>query len=375
MKKAIKMIDLTAEYQQLKPQLGQVIKKVWSNGHYINGPEVTLFENKLAEYLSVKNVIGCGNGTDALQIALMAIGLKPGDEVIIPAFAYVSVIEVVCLLGGIPVLVDIEDQYFQIDSSKIEEAITPLTKAIIPVHLFGQSGDLQKIIAIANKHQIFVIEDNAQALGAKLIIDGKEKMLGTLGHIGCTSFFPTKNLGGFGDGGALFTNDDELAHQIRRISNHGQQNKYEHDIIGINSRLDSLQAAILNFKLQYLDQNLSLKRSIAAKYIQELSSCKKIRIPSKNPDGIHTWHQFTIKVKMGKRNELKDFLKNRGIETMIYYPKSLHQQKAYTNFRVFSPISDRICDSVLSLPIHSLLKLEEVSFISHTIKDFFNAKH
>nr|MBC7612852.1 DegT/DnrJ/EryC1/StrS family aminotransferase [Pseudopedobacter sp.] len=369
------MIDLAAEYQQMQPSISNEIEKVLSSGNYIKGDGVTLFENKLAEYLSVKNVIGCGNGTDALQIALMAIDLKPGDEVIIPAFAYVSVIEVVCLLGGIPVLVDIEDQYFQIDSSKIEKAITPITKAIIPVHLFGQSGDLQKIIAIAKKHQLFVIEDNAQALGGKLIIDGKENMLGTLGHIGCTSFFPTKNLGGFGDGGALFTNDDELAHRIRMISNHGQQKKYEHEIMGINSRLDSLQAAILKFKLQYLDQNLSIKRSIAAKYIQELSSCKEITIPSKNTDGIHSWHQFTIKVKKGKRNALKDFLKNQGIETMIYYPKSLHQQKAYTNFRVFSPISDHICDSVLSLPIHSLLKLEEVSFISHTIKDFFNAKH
>lgn len=374
MRKAIKMIDLQAEYQQFQPQLEKRIVKVLTDGNYIRGKEVQEFENQLAEYLNVKHVISCGNGTDALQIALMALGIGVGDEVIIPAFAYVAVIEVICLLGAIAVMVDIETDHFQIDFAEIEKVITPKTRAIIPVHLFGQCGEMEELLALAKKHKLFVIEDNAQALGSKIKIQEKEVFTGTLGDIGCTSFFPTKNLACFGDGGALFTNDDALAQKIRMIANHGQVKKYEHECIGLNSRLDTLQAAILSFKLSYLTESLKKKRKIAEIYQQELKSVSKIKLPQEKNDNQHSWHQFTIQINDHSRDHLKKHLTQNGIDSMIYYPKSLNQQKAYTNYRVFCPNSERVCDSVLSLPIHTQLEKEDILHICNLIKEFYHAR-
>lgn len=373
MRKPIKMIDLQAEYQQFQPQLEEKIIEVLAEGNYIRGKEVQEFENQLAQYLKVKYVISCGNGTDALQIALMALGIGKGDEVIIPAFSYVAVIEVICLLGAIPVMVDIEPDHFQIDFAAIEKAITPKTKAIIPVHLFGQCGEMQEILALAKKHELFVIEDNAQALGSKVKIQQEEVFTGTVGDIGCTSFFPTKNLACFGDGGALMCQDENLAQKIRMIANHGQVKKYEHECVGVNSRLDTLQAAILNFKLSYLEESLERKRLIAEIYQQELKSVSKIRLPEERNGNKHTWHQFTLQVMDGSRDHLKKYLAQNGVDSMIYYPKALYQQKAYTQFKVFCTNSERVCHSVLSLPIHAQMEKEEVIYISHLIKEFYHA--
>lgn len=373
--KEIKMIDLAAEYQLLKPILEPEIIQALEKANYIKGEEVAVFENNLAQYLKVKHVISCGNGTDALQIALMALDISIGDEVIIPAFSYIAVIEVVCLLGATPVLVDVDPTYFQINHSALEKAITSKTKAIIPVHLFGQAGNLQELHQIAVKHNIPVIEDNAQALGAKYMLHQEEKFLGTFGAIGCTSFFPTKNLSCLGDGGALFTNDDELARKIRMIANHGQVKKYEHEMVGINSRLDTLQAVILNHKLNHLSKNLSIKQNIADQYLNELANLSFIQLPKVHQHNLHSWHQFTIKVTDNQRDELKYFLKEKGIETMVYYPKVLNQQKAYTQYRVYCPVSEDLCRGVLSLPIHPLLRKEDINYVSNSIKAFFHAKN
>ncbi|MBD3750454.1 MAG: DegT/DnrJ/EryC1/StrS family aminotransferase [Sphingobacteriales bacterium] len=374
MSKSIKMIDLQAEYQHFQPQLEKKIINVLAEGKYIKGKEVQEFENQLAEYLKVKQVISCGNGTDALQIALMALGIGIGDEVIIPAFAYVAVIEVICLLGAIPVMVDIEPDHFQIDFNAIEKAITPKTKAIIPVHLFGQCGAMAEILTLAKKHHLFVIEDNAQALGSKVKTSQKEMFTGTIGDIGCTSFFPTKNLACFGDGGALMCNDETLAQKIRMVANHGQVQKYEHECVGVNSRLDTLQAAILNFKLPYLEESINKKRILAEIYRQELKSVSKIKLPEEKRDNWHTWHQFTLQIKDNSRDHLKKHLAQNGVDSMIYYPKALYQQKAYTDFKVFCQNTERICDSVLSLPIHVRLEKEEVLSICNLIKEFYDAR-
>ena len=371
--KPIQMIDLAAEYQLYQPVLQEKIISVLEKGNYIKGEEVSLFEQNLANYLDVKHVISCGNGTDALQIALMALNIGIGDEVIIPAFTYISAIEVLCLLGVTPVLVDVDPVFFQIDTKALAKAITKKTKAIIPVHLFGQCGNMADILKLANQHQISIIEDNAQALGAKYGKEKERKFLGTIGDIGCTSFFPTKNLACFGDGGALFTNDDALAEKIRMIANHGQKEKYQHEMVGINSRLDTLQAAILNFKLNHLDQQLSTKRGLANQYIKELSDLKNILLPKEYQDSEHTWHQFTIQVDANCRDGLKSLLKQNGIESMIYYPKTINQQKAYQSFSNDFLTAKKLSSTVLSLPIHSLMNSEEISYVCIKIKDFFNA--
>lgn len=368
----IRMIDLAAEYQLHRSTLEPKIVTGLQEGNYIQGKHVKLFENELAHYFGIKHVINCANGTDALQIALMALDIKPGDEVIIPAFTYIAVIEVICLLGITPVLVDVEAEFFQIDVKKIEKAITPKTKAIIPVHLFGQCGDLETIVEIAKKYQLYIIEDNAQSLGATYTIGNENKYLGSFGHISCTSFFPTKNLSCFGDGGAIFTNNDDLARKIRMIANHGQQEKYEHLVVGCNSRLDTLQAIVLNHKLSFLENALNIKITLANQYFKELAEVNEIQLPKINPLGTHSWHQFTIKVKNEKRDDLKSFLAQGGVQSMVYYPKSLAQQKAYTQYPVYSPISDELCLSVLSLPIHSLLRKEDIFDVCNLIKDFFN---
>lgn len=370
MSKAIKMIDLQGEYQKIQAELSPKITKVLSEGNYIQGQEVKIFEQELAQYLNVTHVISCGNGTDALQIALMSLDIKPDDEIIIPAFSYIAVIEVICLLGAKPVLVDIDPIFFQLNNDLVEKAITSKTKVIIPVHLFGQCGDLDRLSAIAKKHQIAIIEDNAQALGGKY----HHQFLGTIGDIGCTSFFPTKNLSCFGDGGALFTNNDELAQKIRMIANHGQSQKYHHEIIGVNSRLDTLQAVILIHKLKYLNHNLQAKKRIAKQFINKLASLTDIELPTEYKDAHHTWHQFTIKVQNGWRDDLKLYLKNNGIDAMIYYPKSLGRQNAYHQFKSNHPISNNLCDQVLSLPIHPLLQESDIEYICKIIIDFFNAR-
>ncbi len=371
----IQMIDLAAEYRLLQPTLQPKINQVLQNGNYIQGPEVKTFENELANYLSIKNVISCGNGTDSLQIALMAIDIKVGDEVIIPAFSYIAVAEVVCLLGAIPVFVDVDEKYFQLNNELVEKAITSKTKAIIPVHLFGQSGDIETLLNIAERHNVVVLEDTAQALGGTYNINGKQKYLGGLGKIGCTSFFPTKNLSCFGDGGAIFTNDDELAKKIRMIANHGQVTKYNHQIIGVNSRLDTLQAVVLSEKLKNLEDNLSIKKKLAGFYNQQLKDISQLALPSVFENAKHTWHQYTIVVKNEVRDNLKLYLKENGIDAMIYYPMPLAKQKAYSNYKFSAPIAERLCSSVLSLPIHPLLKEEEITYICNTIKIFFNASN
>lgn len=374
MRKPIKMIDLQAEYHQFQPQLEKKIMEVLAEGNYIRGKEVQEFEKQLAQYLGVKQVISCGNGTDALQIALMALGIGNGDEVIIPAFSYVAVVEVICLLGATPVMVDIEPDHFQIDFNAIEKAISPKTKAIIPVHLFGQCGAMEEILTLAKKHQLFVIEDNAQALGAKARIHQEEHFTGTIGDIGCTSFFPTKNLACFGDGGALMTNDESLAQKIRMIANHGQVQKYEHECVGINSRLDTLQAAILSFKLPYLEESLNKKRKLAKIYQHELKNVANIKLPEEKKGNQHTWHQFTIQIQDDSRDHLNKYLAQNSVDSVIYYPKALHQQKAYTNDMVFCTNAERVVDSVLSLPIHAQLEKADVLSICNLIKEFYDAR-
>lgn len=368
------MIDLAAEYQLQQPLLEKEIISVLEKANYINGAEVSLFEKKLAQYLRVKHVISCGNGTDALQIALMALNVGIGDEVIIPAFSYIAVIEVVSLLGATPILVDVDSEYFQFDILALEEAITSKTKAIIPVHLFGQSGDLGKLLEIAKKHQIAIIEDTAQALGTKYQLNKEEKLLGTFGDVGCTSFFPTKNLACFGDGGALFTNNDALANRIRMIANHGQKIKYDHEIMGVNSRLDTLQAATLLFKLNHLETQLAIKKNLASQYLEELAGLSSVQLPKVQERNLHSWHQFTIKVSAEQRDDLKSFLNEKGIESMIYYPKPLNLQKAYSLNKVQFPVAERLCKEVLSLPIHPMLKKEDIDYVCNQIKAFFYAK-
>ena len=369
------MIDLAAEYQLHQPVLQEKIIQVLAKGNYIKGEEVALFEQNLANYLQVKHVISCGNGTDALQIALMALNIGMGDEVIIPAFTYIAAIEVVSLLGATPVLVDVDPIYFQMDTKSLEKVISSNTKAIIPVHLFGQCGNLAEILTLAKQHQIPIIEDNAQALGAKYSIQKEQKFLGSFGEIGCTSFFPTKNLACFGDGGALFTNNDALAEKIRMIANHGQKEKYQHEMVGINSRLDTLQAAVLNFKLNHLEQQLSTKKELANQYLKELSDLKGLILPQAYKDSLHTWHQFTIQVAAEHRDHLKSFLTLKGIESMIYYPKSVGQQKAYQQYDKHFPVAKKLSATVLSLPIHALMLPEDISYICSQLKDFFNARN
>jgi len=375
MKQEVKMIDLSAEYLQQKAEIDQAIQEVLMSGEFVRGKAVSVFEQKLSAYLHVNYTISCGNGTDALQIALMALQIGHGDEVIIPAFSYAAVAEVICLLGAIPVFADVDETYFQLDSTKIEELIGPKTKAIIPVHLFGQCADMDAIMAISEKHHLYVIEDNAQALGASYLSKSlKKRDLGGIGHIGCTSFFPTKNLACYGDGGALFTNDAALAEKIRMIANHGQRKRYEHEVIGVNSRLDTLQAAILNVKLNHLPDSLKRKKEIAEYYFQNLKDTEGLLLPQSYPAVNHSWHQFTIRVKNGKRDVLQAFLKEQGIQSMLYYAKTLDQQQAYAIFKKQScPVSEMLTSEVLSLPIHSNLKEEELLYICTAIKTFFYA--
>ena len=372
----IEMVDLKGQYNKIKTEIDQTVISCIASTSFINGPAVKEFQLNLEEYLSVKHVIPCANGTDSLQIAMMAIDLKPGDEVICPAFTYVATAEVIGLLGLVPVMVDVDPNTFNLNASDIEKAITSKTKAIVPVHLYGQSCDMEPIMILAQKYNLCVIEDNAQAIGADYTFsDGRVAKTGTIGHIGSTSFFPSKNLGCYGDGGALMTNDDELAIKMRMIANHGQEKKYHHKVLGCNSRLDTIQAAVLNIKLPYLDEYSTARNAMAKYYDEAFSSIYELEVPAREMKSSHVFHQYTLKVKNGKRNELQKYLAEKGIPSMIYYPLPLYKQEAfqqYVHSDFMLPTAEKLCDQVLSLPIHTEMNIEHINFICSTIKSFFN---
>lgn len=371
------MVDLKSQYLQIKQAVDDGIQEVIDQTSFIKGPAVQKFEDELGLYLRVKHVIACANGTDALQIAMMALGLTPGDEVITASFTYVATAEVIALLGLKPVLVDVNPDTFLIDPASIEAAITSQTKAIVPVHLFGQCADMESILNIANKHNLYVIEDTAQAIGAFYTFsDGKVKKAGCMGNIGCTSFFPSKNLGCFGDGGAMYTDDDVLAQKIRMIANHGQSIQYHHDVIGVNSRLDTLQAAILRAKLPHLDA-YNAKRNYAAAYYDDVfRAVPVLKIPPRAAKTSHVFHQYTLQLPGSiNRDALRDYLSQKGIPSMIYYPVPLHKQKAYVDDRYpegHFPITEDLCNRVLSLPMHTQLSVEQLEYISNHVISFIN---
>jgi dTDP-4-amino-4,6-dideoxygalactose transaminase len=371
----IQMVDLKTQYERLGGEIDAAIKSVLDSTAFIKGPEVKLFEEELQKYLEVKHVISCANGTDALQLAMMVLKLKPGDEVITTNFTFIATVEVVALLGLKLVLVDPDPNTFNISVETIKKAITPHTKAIVPVHLFGQCADMESIMKIAKENRIYVIEDAAQATGADFIFsDGTRKKAGTIGNIGTTSFFPSKNLGCYGDGGALFTNDDTLAKKLRSIANHGMKERYHYDDIGINSRLDTVQAAILRVKLRFLDQFNTARRDVADFYDEAFAGCSSIMVPERIDSSSHIFHQYTIRVKNGKRDDLKKFLETMKIPSMIYYPGPLHMQEAY-RFLGYGindfPVTRQLCNEVLSLPMHPEMEKEQLDYITHNILKFF----
>ncbi len=370
------MVDLKGQYHKIKKDIDAAILDCIEAADFINGKAVNDFAIDLAGYTGAKFVIPCANGTDALQIALMTLGLKPGDEVIVPAFTYVATAEVIALLGLLPVLVDVQEDDFSINLEQVEKSIGPKTKAIVPVHLFGQCAGMEDLLKLADKHKLAVIEDAAQAIGAVYTFsDGSRKQAGTMGQMGTTSFFPSKNLGCYGDGGAVFTNDEALALKVKMIANHGQERKYYHDIIGVNSRLDTIQAAILAVKLKHLDTYCAARNSAADYYDKHLGVIDALIIPKRVPQSTHVFHQYTLKVKSGKRDALKKHLQDAGIPSMIYYPLPLHFQKAYQQEHYPSgtfPVAERLCGEVLSLPMHTELTAEMQDYIIETIQLFFN---
>ena len=370
----ISMVDLKSQYKRLKPEIDRAIADVINQTSFIKGKALKDFEQELAQYLNVNHVIGVGNGTDALQIALMSLDLSPGDEVIVPAFTYVATAEVIGLLGLKPVMVDVDYNTFNLSLNNLNNVITNKTKVIVPVHLFGQTAHMDEVIGFAKKHDLYIIEDNAQALGADYLgqVEGKA---GTLGHIGCTSFFPSKNLGCFGDGGAIFTNDDEMANKIRMIANHGQAKKYHHSVIGVNSRLDTIQAAILSVKLKELNDFSYRRQQIAQAYNESFAHLDGVVIPVIKKFSNHVYHQYTLKIECGKRDELSQYLKSKGIPSMVYYPIPLYKQEAFKHY--FNgkslPITEKLCKEVLSLPIHTEMKSETQSFIIDTLLEFYKS--
>ncbi len=370
----IQMVDLKSQYLKIKNEIDTALICCVESTNYIKGPEVKLFEENLGKYLNAGNVISCANGTDALQIAFMALDLKPGDEVIIPAFTYVATAEAIALLGLTPVMVDVDPGTFNISVEEIEKAITPKTKAIVPVHLYGQSADMEPIMQLAKEHGLFVVEDNAQALGAEYTYpNGTVKKTGAIGHIGCNSFFPTKNLGCFGDGGALTTNDPDLAEKCRMISTHGQKRKYYHEVIGCNSRLDTVQAAVLNVKLIYLDEYIAARQKAAEYYYQNLNGLDWITLPLKANYANHTFNQFTLKLKHGKRDQLQEHLKQNGIPSIIYYPFPLYKQPAFQKYSLPDfklENTEYLCNAVLSIPMHTELNVEIQDYIIDIIHKF-----
>ena len=374
------MVDLKGQYLRIKDEINGAIQEVLDSTSFINGPQVAKFEKELAEYLGTRHVIGCGNGTDALQIALMALNLQPGDEVITTPFSFISTIEVIRLLKLVPVLADVRYDTFNINASLIEECIGERTRAIIPVHLFGQNAEMNLIREIAQKYNLFIIEDAAQSLGSCYISpDGKSIRSGTIGRIGCTSFFPSKNLGGYGDGGALFTDDDELAGRIRSIRNHGMKVKYYYQDVGVNSRLDSLQAAILSIKLRYLDSYSEARGRVAEYYDNKFAPYSQIIIPARAEYSTHIFHQYTIQLYGYERSGLIKYLQEKGIPSMIYYPVPLHLQEAYRDLNYSTgdlPVSEELSRTVLSLPIHTELTDPQLDYISeHVITYVQNNQH
>lgn len=373
------MVDLKGQYDRIKDQIGSELSEVMEGCSFINGPKVQEFAKNLSNYTGAKYVIPCANGTDALMIALMALGLKRGDEVILPAFTYVATAEVIGLLGLTPVMIDVDADTFNLSVDQIEKVITPNSKAIVPVHLYGQCCNMSAILQVAKKYSLFVVEDNAQALGAQYTFeDGRTAFAGTMGDIGCTSFFPSKNLGCYGDGGAIFTNDADLAERIKMIANHGQRVKYYHEVIGCNSRLDTVQAAVLNVKLRYLDDYSRARYSAAMYYNERLESADPLKnnyiTPSIKAYSSHVFHQYTLRIMNNRRDELKEFLAQRSIPSMIYYPLPLDRQKAFTDIVVKRTSLDNshlLCGEVLSLPIHTEMNREIQDYIVDAILEFF----
>ncbi len=372
----LQMVDTGTQYLKIKDKVDAAVISVMNSSQFIGGSVVNNFATNLAKYHGSRHVIPCANGTDALQIAMMALGLKAGDEVITPSFTYIATVEVAALLGIKPIFVEVDKHSFCIDPIEIEKAITPKTKAIVPVHLYGHAADMESIMAIAKKHNLFVIEDNAQAIGNDYTFsDGRTKKTGSIGHIGCTSFYPSKNLGAFGDGGAIVTDDDSLADKLRMIASHGQSKRYYHDVVGCNSRLDAMQAAILDIKLGHLDEYIAARRKAADFYDAAFSSHPKIQIPCRAENNIHVFHQYTLIINDADRDAMNLFLAERGVPSMIYYPVPAHRQKMFDAFggsEYILPVTDWLTERVISLPIHTELDEEQQQFIINTVLEFLN---
>ncbi|MFN2395764.1 MAG: DegT/DnrJ/EryC1/StrS family aminotransferase [Bacteroidales bacterium] len=370
----IQMVDLKGQYDKIQQEIDGAVIDVIRSTQYINGSEVKNFQQDLENYLNVNHVIPCGNGTDALQVAMMALDLKPGDEVITTSFTFVATVEVIALLGLTPVLVDVLPDTFNIDPESVKKAITPKTKAIVPVHLFGQCVDMEPLMEMAGEHNLYIIEDTAQAIGAEYIFkDGTRKKAGTIGHVGCTSFFPSKNLGCYGDGGAIFTNDDELAKKLRVIVNHGMEVRYYHDSIGVNSRLDSIQAAILKIKLRKLNEYAAARRKAACFYDQAFANHPRIKTPVRSKFSTHVFHQYTLVIENLDQFALQKFLGEKEIPAMIYYPVPMHMQKAYIDPRYNEgdfPVTEMLSKSVISLPMHTELDKEQLKYITDSVLEF-----
>ena len=365
------MVDLQSQYMRIKQDIDAGIQEVIESAAFIKGPKVAAFQEHLEQYTGAKHVIPVGNGTDALQIALMGLGLKPGDEVITPTFTFIATAEVVALLGLTPVVVDVDWDTMNMDMEAVRRAITPRTKAIVPVHLFGQCADMESLMALAKEHGLYIVEDACQAIGARYTFaNGETRQAGTIGHIGCTSFFPSKNLGCYGDGGAIFTNDDALADRMRAIANHGCRVRYHHDEVGVNSRLDSIQAAILDAKLPHLDEYIAARQRAATYYDKAFAGNEKLLVPGREPHSTHVFHQYTLRIVGADRDRLREQLAERAIPSMIYYPVPLHQQVAYRDPRYRDgdfPVAERLAACVLSLPMHTELDDEQLEFITSSV--------
>ncbi len=372
---SIQMVDLKSQYDLIKAEVDQAIQGVIDTTSFINGPQVKEFSNALADYTGARYVITCGNGTDALQIAMMGLDFQPGQEVIVPAFTYVATAEVIALLGLKPVFIDVIADTYELDIAQLESKVSSNTVGIVPVHLYGQCSNMEAILAFAKKHNLKVIEDTAQAIGAKYTFsDGRVMQAGSMGDVGTTSFFPSKNLGCYGDGGAMFTNNEALAEKLRMIANHGQKKKYHHHIVGVNSRLDTLQAAILNVKLKHLDRYSASRNEVADKYDEAFAGHKNIKSPARVLNSTHAFHQYTVQIEGVSREELKSYLAEKGVPSMVYYPVPLHQQEAYMDLGFKKgdfPVAESLCLKVLSLPIHTEMKVEDQEYIIETIKGFF----
>lgn len=377
MMRKIQMVDLHTQYEKIKPEINAEMQDVLDTATYVKGGKVVQFQEHLQQYLGVKHVIPVANGTDALQIALMSLGLVPGDEVITPAFTFAATVEVVALLGLTPVMVDVDYDTFTLSIDSLKKAITPKTKVIIPVHLYGQNANMDAVMQIANEYGLYVVEDACQSIGTNYyFVDGTQGRSGCMGHIGCTSFFPSKNLGCYGDGGALFTNDDELGAKLKAIANHGMSVRYHHDVVGVNSRLDSLQAAVLDVKLKYLDDYLKSRQEAAAYYDAKLAGNPHIIIPARAHYSDHTFHQYTIKLIDVNRDNVQKQLAERNIPAMIYYPIPLHMQKAYHSERYQQgdfPVAECLAQSVLSLPMHTELDEEQLNYITSQLLEILNS--